>query len=198
MLIEIAANSFVSLALQRKIALLAKLEDETTKGSINLTLKNVTNQLNNSKQPPHDTEPVVSNSEMNTTAKTNSESSTSNKSEIDTNENNANNEQPVGHNNLIVASNENTGAAIQQPLRESNSSDSINTITKTHRKQHSMSDESFQQQQLERNAPNSSSGHRRAIKKTRVRVFWVNIFFHFFLSEKNQKFSLNKWILFNV
>ena len=158
--------------MQRKIALLAKLEDEAAKGSIDFTLKNVTNQLNNSKQPSQDSaEPVASNSDINTNTKSSSESSTCTKPEIDTIENNENNEQPIGHNNLLVA-NENNGAAgshEQHPLRESNSSDSINTITKTHRKQHSMSDESFQQQ-LERNAPNSSSGHRRAIKKTRVRT----------------------------
>lgn len=52
-----------------------------------------------------------------------------------------------------------------------NSADSINSATKTHKKQHSMSNESFQQ--VDRKFSNLSTVNRRAIKKNRVSLLFI-------------------------
>lgn len=74
---------------------------------------------------------------------------------------------------LATLSNNNTNA--QDFINELTNQSSTNN--KTHRKQHSMSDESFtNNQHLNRSAPSNSSSNRRTIKKTRV-IFCLNIFF---------------------
>ena len=52
---------------------------------------------------------------------------------------------------------------------DSDENDADSLTNGHHKKQHSISDESFHKQPITRNAPSSSSSNRKAIKKTKVK-----------------------------
>ncbi len=85
--------------------------------------------------------------------------------------NSINNEDDNNENRTMSSIEQRTQRPLATLTSEFNSSESINTLThtKTHRKQHSMSEDSFKQvQHLERNSSITSSNNRRAIKKAKV------------------------------
>jgi hypothetical protein len=148
------------------------------------TLKNVTNQLN-TKEPPQLLSQLSNEGTIFNTGLNNGEN-VNEHIECENSENDFNNvvDRQLNSNDVVMmdttgelpesintTSQKNRAISLTEP--EFNSNDSINLINnesesvKTHRKQHSMSEESFHQQ-LTRNTPYSSSSHRRAIKKTRV------------------------------
>jgi hypothetical protein len=177
--------------LQRKLASFAKQIEEPFKSNENIdhdaTLKNVTNKLNN-KTNEEDTSLNIKINSTNNTIDTNENSYVNNENINKSISEDSSNTDPITSTEKSilrqakslqdnsVLQQQRTTSTIAISIPDFNSSDSINTLTsKTHRKQHSMSDESFKHLPIDRNAPNSSSNRRRAIKKTRVSDMYNNL-----------------------